>query len=153
MTVDAAWLARHINLLRASYRHWTDLDLLSPELDDDQAIDALNSVDFAIVSHGLETDPIFNYANPAALRLFEMSWAEFTNLPSRLSAEPLLQSEREQLLRRVTRHGYISDYCGVRISGQGRRFKIHNATVWNLLDEAGRPYGQAALLREWEPLD
>lgn len=152
MTTDAAWLARHVRLLRASYRHWTASDLLPPELDDEQAIAALNAAEFALVSHGTQPDPIFNYANPAALRLFEMSWDDFTTLPSRLSAEPILQNERDQLLARVTRNGYIDDYTGVRISGNGRKFRICNATVWNLLNEAGAPYGQAALLRECQPL-
>ena len=153
MTPDAAWLARHVRLLRASYRHWTAKDLLPQQLDDAQAVTALNTAEFALVSHGTQPAPVFSYANPAALRLFEMSWEAFTALPSRLSAEPMLQAERDQLLKRVTRHGYIDDYTGVRISGTGRRFQIRNATVWNLLDEDGNPYGQAALLKEWQPLD
>jgi hypothetical protein len=152
MTPDAAWLARHVRLLRASYRHWTAKDLLPPDLDDAQAIAALDMATFAVVSHGTQPDPIFNYANQAALSLFDMSWAAFTALPSRLSAEPVLQAEREQLLARVARHGYIDDYSGVRISRTGKRFQIRNANVWNLLDEAGNPYGQAALLQEWQSL-
>lgn len=148
---DAAWLARHIRLLRASYRHWTERDLLPPELDDEHAIATLNTAKFAVVSHDTQADPVFNYANPAALRLFEMSWDTFTTLPSRLSAEPMLQAERDQLLARVTWNGYINDYTGVRISKSGKQFQIRNATVWNLLDESGQPYGQAALIKKWRP--
>ena len=37
---DAAWLARHVRLLRESYHHWTGLDLLPEALDDHQAITA-----------------------------------------------------------------------------------------------------------------
>lgn len=152
MTPDAAWLARHVRWLRASYRHWTGDDLLPPRLDDAQAVAALQATRFAVVSHGTQPDPIFNYANPAALALFEMSWLEFTALPSRLSAEPMLQTARDQLLARVARNGYIDDYSGVRISRTGRRFLIRSATVWNLRDDTGQVCGQAALLRQWQPL-
>ena len=116
------------------------------------AVDVLEQADFAVVSHGTQADPIFNYANALALRLFETSWAAFTAMPSRLSAEPLIQSERDRLLARVTQHGWIDNYTGIRISQQGKRFVIRNATVWNLLDESGQPYGQAALIKDWEPL-
>lgn len=149
---DTAWLARHVRLLRASYQHWSGQDLLPSDIDSHQAVDALEQADFAVVSHGTQVDPIFNYGNAMALRLFETSWAAFTALPSRLSAEPLIQSERDLLLARVTKHGWIDDYTGVRISQQGKRFLIRNATVWNLLDESGQPYGQAALIKDWEPL-
>lgn len=117
-----------------------------------EAVRKLDQAPFAVVSHGTEPDPVFNYGNRVALQLFEMSWEAFTALPSRLSAEPLLQSERERLLQRVAQNGYIDDYTGIRISASGKRFLIRNATVWNLLDEAGQPCGQAALLRDWEPL-
>jgi hypothetical protein len=105
-----------------------------------------------VLSHGTQADPTFNYGNKTALELFEMDWDSFTSLPSRLSAEPLVQEERDRLLARVRQYGYIDDYTGVRISSSGKRFMIRNATVWNLLDEIGQPYGQAALLKEWQAL-
>jgi hypothetical protein len=55
-------------------------------------------------------------------------------------------------LARVAQDGYIDDYTGVRVSSSGKRFLIRNATVWNLLDEKGQPYGQAALLKEWQAI-
>lgn len=149
---DAAWLARHVNLLRASYRHWTGRDLIPADLDARQGVAVLEAAPIAVVSHGIQPDPIFNYGNLAALSLFEMSWDEFTALPSRLSAEPLLQAERDRLMHHVTQDGFIDDYTGVRISRHGQRFVIRNATVWNILDENGNYYGQAARLSEWQPL-
>ena len=151
--IDPAWLTRHVRLLCASYRFWTGRDLIPPGFDEAQAVAALNAAEFAVVSHGTQPDPIFNYANATALRLFEMTWDAFVALPSRLSAETMLQAERDDLLERVTRDGYIDDYTGVRISKNGNRFHISKATVWNLLDEAGQPYGQAALLKEWRKLE
>lgn len=149
---DAAWHTRHVRILRSSYRHWTALDLIPAAIDDVQAVNVLDQANFAVVSHDTQPDPVFNYGNALALRLFETSWAAFTALPSRLSAEPMIQSERDRLLARVSRDGFVDDYTGIRISQQGKRFLIRKATVWNLLDERGQPYGQAALIKDWEPL-
>lgn len=110
---------------------------------------ALFEAPFALVSHGLESDPVFNYGNLTALRLFEMTWEEFTRLPSRMSAEPVHRDERQRLMDEVTRNGFIADYRGVRISKLGRRFYIEQATVWNLVDEAGVLKGQAAAFADW----
>jgi hypothetical protein len=103
-----------------------------------------------VVSHGTEADPILNYGNRAALKLWEMSWDELTRTPSRLTAEAPLREERARLLAAVTAHGFIDDYSGVRISKSGRRFRIARATVWNLLTEGDQPCGQAAMFNEWE---
>ena len=72
--------------------------------------------------------------------------------PSRLTAEPMHRDERAEMLRRTSRDGYIDDYRGVRISTTGRRFLIERATVWNVLDTAGQPAGQAATFSDWSTL-
>lgn len=105
---------------------------------------------FVLVSHGTEADPVLNYGNAAALKLWEMSWAELTATPSRLTAEAPNRAERARLLAAVTAHGFIDDYAGVRISKTGRRFRIAQATVWNLLDARGEYAGQAAMFSRWE---
>ncbi len=114
---------------------------------------AMQDTTAVIVAHGTEPDPIFFYGNRAALQLFEATHAQFTAMPSRLSAEPMLREERERLLARVRADGYIDDYAGVRISLGGRRFRIARAIVWNLVDERGERQGQAATFTEWTPLD
>jgi len=106
----------------------------------------------AVVAHGIQDDPVFCYGNHLALELFELDFAAFTALPSRYSAEPLAREERAALLERVSRFGFIDDYAGVRISSSGRRFRIRNATVWNLMDEAGQYRGQAAAFSDWSPV-
>jgi len=108
---------------------------------------------FVIVAHGTEPNPIFFFGNKIALDLFETSPADFIAMPSRLSAEEDLRSEREKLLARVARDDYIDDYSGVRISATGRRFRIQDAIVWNLMDGFGRLHGQAATFGNWNPLD
>ncbi len=144
--------AQHAGLLGASFSR-----LLERELVPGSA--GISAVEFAqrlfessavVVSHGMQADPIFNYANQAALTLFEMDWQSFTQLPSRQSAEPLNRQERARLLEAVTRDGFIDDYSGVRISSTGRRFLIPKAIVWNVVDEAGNRVGQAATFSDWE---
>ena len=105
---------------------------------------------FVLVSHGTEADPVLNYGNQAALALWEMSWTELTRTPSRLTAEAPNREERARLLAAVTARGFIDDYSGIRISKTGRRFRIAQATVWNLLDERREYCGQAAMFSTWE---
>lgn len=145
-------MLEHVGLLLSSYRHWTGVDLLAPELAAVEAVRALDDAPFAVVSHGVQADPVFNYGNRLALRLFEMAWEEFTALPSRLSAESVDRDERQGLLAQVSAAGYSDNYSGVRISKTGRRFLIRDATVWNIIDAQGRYRGQAALIRAWQAL-
>jgi hypothetical protein len=114
---------------------------------------ALYEAPVVVLSHGLGSDPTFNYGNRLAQQLFELSWSELVTLPSRLSAEPQNRDERQRLLEAVSARGYIDDYAGVRISKSGRRFRIARATVWNLVDAAGVLRGQAATFATWTPLD
>jgi hypothetical protein len=107
---------------------------------------------FCVVSHNTDSDPIFNYANKAAQAAFEMHWDDFTRLPSRLSAETITQEERNTLLARVAKNDFIDDYQGVRISATGKRFFIDEAIVWNIKDEHGCYYGQAAVLYKYSVL-
>lgn len=133
--------SRSIARIATSYHALTARHLVPPS---DDIVTALWHAPEAIVAHGTEPDPIFFFGNETALRLFEMSFEDFTRLPSRLSAEPVARDERARLLDRVTRLGIIDDYAGIRISSTGRRFHIANAAVWNLTDTQRNPAGQAA---------
>lgn len=136
---NAALNDARLALIAESYQRLTGKQLL-------EAFDphALWRAPCAIVAHGTEDDPVFFYGNQAALQVFGMCFAEFTSLPSRLSAEPLERQARARLLERVTREGFVDDYSGMRIAGNGKRFMITDATVWNLIDAAGVLHGQAA---------
>ena len=131
-----------IGLIAPSYRRLLGRDLVPVEGDDPVAM--LWDAPLAILAHGTGDDPVFFFANRAALVAFETTAAAITAMPSRLSAEPLARNERQALLDRVSAHGFIDDYAGVRISARGRRFTIREAVVWNLLDAAGERHGQAA---------
>jgi len=108
-----------------------------------------------LVSHGIEADPIFRYANPAALNLWEMDWDSFTKLPSRLSAQddPAIQTDRSSYLAQAAAKGFVSDYQGIRISATGRRFRIADTILWTVTDTTGIRHGQAALIGRVERLD
>jgi len=133
--------------------HWTRQELLSESHLTDESARRLFEAPFVLVSHGIETDPVLNYGNQAALELWQLTWQELTCMPSRLTAEAPSREERARLLERVTSDGYISDYSGIRIAKSGRRFLIQNATVWNLRSESGAHCGQAAMFREWRFID
>lgn len=139
----------HAGLLCSSYHRWTGRKLLPDSIPGQDFAQALFNANFALVSHGTEADPVFNYGNAVALRLFEMDWTAFIQLPSRLSAEPVSQAARDVLMRKVTTQGFVDDYRGTRISASGRRFVIEQTTVWNLVDDQGRYQGQAARFDCW----
>jgi PAS domain-containing protein len=134
----------HVALILKSFRHWTGKEILNDKPSDHLILaQAIWTAPFALVSHGTEDDPIFNYANQAALEIFGYSWEEWIRLPSRLSAEAPNREARQKLLDDVREKGFSDGYSGIRIGKQGR-FIIENAMVWNLIDEEGRHRGQAA---------
>ena len=139
MTLPAVLDAR-VALIAESFERLLGRQLV----DGPDVVEALWNAPQAVVAHGIEDDPVFFFGNRAALAAFETTFEEFTHLPSRLSAEAPLRGERQALLDRVSTHGFIDDYAGIRISAKGRRFRIENAVVWNLIDEAGARRGQAA---------
>jgi hypothetical protein len=145
--------AIHAALLESSFQQVLHKSLIAEKCDSFVFSKALFNAPFAIVSHGTEDDPVFNYANRKALELFEMDWQEFTNMPSRLSAEPMNREARQQLLQQVSQFGYIDNYQGIRISKTGKRFLISNAIVWNLYDQKKKYQGQAACFNEYIFLD
>ncbi len=137
-------------IIARSYFKWTGRDLLSGLFNPLGLSKNIFHAPFVLVAHDTESDPVLNYGNAAALALWEMPWAELTRTPSRLTAEAPNRAERARLLAQVTAHGFIDNYSGIRISKTGRRFRIAQATVWNLVDEKNQPCGQAAMFAHWE---
>jgi hypothetical protein len=137
----------HSQRLLTSFHHWTGQVLINtaPE----SLAQRLFEADFVVVSHGTQADPIFNYGNQAALDLWEFDWDSFTQLPSRRSAEPVSQADRDRLLATAQSQGYSRDYRGIRISRSGRRFWIEDVVLWTVLDERQQPCGQAATFSSW----
>lgn len=132
---------RRIGLIASSFARLVGRPLVEPG---DDVVAALWQAPRAILAHGTEADPLFFFGNRYALDAFEYDVARFISTPSRLSAEAPLREERQALLERVSRDGYIDDYSGIRITSTGRRFRIGQAIVWNIVDEKGVRHGQAA---------
>ena len=146
------YLTEHVKVLRKSYESLVGR-VMYPGAGKGVAFAAnVFNAPFALVSHSTEDNPVFNYANRVALALFEMTWQEFIQLPSKLSAEQPNREERTRLLASVDAKGYIENYSGIRVSKTGRRFMINQAVVWNLYDDHDQYYGQAALFSNWDYL-
>ena len=143
---------QHTQDLLDSYRELVGRDLIERSGHALQDSRTLFHAPFVIVSHGTQSDPIFNYGNLAALKLWQIDIVMLLQMPSRLTAEPMHRDERAQLLARTDRDGFVDDYRGVRISSTGERFLIERATVWNVSDKSGRRIGQAATFSHWTPL-
>ena len=143
----------HVNLLRQSYERLTGKTFGPSNLTGIDFAEAIYQAPYVVVSHGIESDPIFNYANLTTQKLFELSWEGFCQLPSRKSAELPNQTERQHLLDTVSRQGFIENYQGIRIAKGGRRFWIKNVTVWNLYDDDGIYQGQGAIYSDWEDIN
>ncbi len=135
-----------------SYRHWLGEDLIDRGGDSLAQSERLFQAAFVVVAHDTQPDPIFNYANRRALELWEIGLPRLLTTPSRLTAEPVHRQERERLLERTARQGFVDDYQGVRIAASGRRFRIERAIVWNVLDVTGLKIGQAATFSAWHDL-
>lgn len=136
-------------LLLDSFRHWTGRELMERTGSVENQAQVLFAAPFVVVSHGTEEEPVLNYGNRVALELWEMTWEQLTRTPSRLTAEPTNQAERERMLARATACGFIDDYRGVRISKTGRRFLVEDAIVWNVVDDKNKKRGQAATFSRW----
>jgi hypothetical protein len=146
-------MTSHVQVLLDSFARLLGRELIPRVGSIEEQAERLFHAPFVVVSHGTEADPVLNYGNAAALALWEMDFATLTLTPSRLTAEPVHRDERARLLERTLRDGYVDDYAGIRISSTGKRFRIEQAIVWNLVDAAGIRHGQAATFDRWTPLE
>ncbi|MEV6766406.1 MEKHLA domain-containing protein [Streptomyces sp. NPDC051105] len=139
------------HLLLSSHERLTGLPLCPPAFPDasESARWLYEFAPFGLLAHDAGPDPVFVYANTTAQKCFEYGWEEFVRLPSRLSAEPDAQGDRDAFVRSVTERGFASGYRGLRIAKSGRRFWIEDVTMWNLLDADGTCHGQAAVFPSW----
>ncbi|MBD2506023.1 MEKHLA domain-containing protein [Nostoc muscorum FACHB-395] len=146
-------IIHHSQCLIKSFHHWTGNFLLDVNGVPQEIAQLLFEAPFVLVSHGTESDPIFNYGNRKALELWELSWQEFTRMPSRQSAEEVVQEERDRLLSEAATKGFIKNYSGIRTSSTGKRFYIEDTILWNVLDEHNQQCGQAAFFSNWKFID
>ena len=133
-----------------SYRHWMGTELLERTGDPELQAHALFESPVVVVSHGMQTDPVLNYGNRMALKLWEMTWEQLIETPSRLTAEPVNRAEREWMLEQARVRGDLDTYRGVRISRSGRRFLVEGAVI---LERPRCPPATDRASRNVRPLD
>jgi len=104
----------------------------------------------AILSHGTQAEPLLNYGNSQALKLWGMRFDEFVGTPSQTTVEAKLCSERAKILARVNQEGLVYPYTGIRIAKNGSRFRIKDAKIWTVQDEKSNAIGTAAMFPDWE---
>jgi hypothetical protein len=98
-----------------------------------------------------QEDPILNYGSHLALTLWETTWEQLVQTPSRLTAEPVNRAEREWMLERARVQGYAWTITA------GSEFRTLRATVPDRagdcmdvsIDQAGHRRGQAATFSRW----
>ncbi len=149
LTPDGLRLARRLLL---SHRLAFGVPLLrglDPAAEPRRAAQELFAAGQVVLAHDVAADPLLIYANRAALRLWRRRWAAMVGMPSRLTAEPCQRAERADALERARRRSALRGYGGIRIDSRGRRFRIENARLWGLVDEAGSVCGQAAAFGRW----
>lgn len=101
---------------------------------------------FVLISHGTESNPIYNFGNVAALQAFARSWDDI-KFPSAESVVLRSQDEvlRKELMMKVTKNGFVEGASGIRVRGDGKFIKLVDAIVWNCYDMDDSTYvGQAA---------
>lgn len=144
-----AWATAHVERLAASHLRLTGRPLHDDATGGTARARAIYTAPYALLSHGLGEDPLFNYGNLRAQALFELDWPRLVRTPSRASAVPAAQEARERFMREVRERGYVEGYSGLRVTAGGRQFVIADVTVWNVVDADGRYHGQAACIRRW----
>ncbi len=141
-------------LILSSFEHWLGHSLFEHfAITDVQTLPLdvskqLFTADFIVASHGTQSDPIFNYGNQKALDIWELTWEEFIQTPSRKTAETIEQKERDRLLAQTTEKGFCY-FSTIRITKTGKRFKINNGIVWNVIDYQQTYQGQAAVYSDF----
>ena len=154
--MDAAQTATHIIRLSRSLAQLTGrllLPNLLPGVPSDQLAAAARVAPFVLLSHDTQDEPRLTYANAAAVALFALRDSDIGSMPTRLTAAPQDQATRAAFMANVARDGWTHSYSGPRVSRDGLKFLMQDATVWNVfaLEDGGSGVvvGQAALFSMW----
>ena len=134
----------HVKILLDSFEKLVQKQIIVRTGDPAKDLKLIEEGAFVLVSHNGEEDPILNYGNQFALDLWELNWDDFIKTPSRKTAEIDLRTRREEVLKTAMIKGFYDEYEGIRVSSKGKRFRIKNAIIWNVLNKHNVRIGQAA---------
>ena len=111
-------MVEHAGNLIRSYNLVTGKSLVSLKTLERDPIAAAKELFFlprVVVSHGTQIapdGPVLNYGNNVALKRWSASWEALTSMPSKYTAEPVEQSERQEFLNNVLQKGFVDNYSG-----------------------------------------
>ena len=120
-------------------------------LDVMEGVDTVESVHdnerYAVLSHGNQTDPIYNYFNKGAFLTFQWPESEVYSLPSRYSApDGSLRQDRAKMMQTVVDQDVRTIPIAIRQTKAGDFFQLTNVTLWNVYDDSGEVrLGQTAV--------
>ena len=101
---------------------------------------------YAVLSHGIQEDPIYNYFNEGALQTFLWPPEEIYSVPSRYSAPSgNVRQERQQLMQNVVEQDLRVFPTAIRQNKLGKQFQLTNVLLWNVYNNDGDRVGQTAL--------
>jgi MEKHLA domain len=114
---------------------------------------------FALLSHGIQSDPVYNYFNKAALQQFLFSEPSVYSTPSRYSAPSgIVRSSREEILQASVGRSDSTSKSenrlivlpnAVRQKKSGQLFRIPEVLLWNVYNDEGERVGQTAIFDTW----
>jgi PAS domain-containing protein len=105
---------------------------------------------FTVVAHNV--DNVFNYGNAQALFMFKKNRDELIGMESYKTVSELDRGTRERLLQGVYQFGFVDNYKGVRVAGDGSLLEITDVRIWNVTNHEGAFIGQAAMIPHWHHL-
>lgn len=103
---------------------------------------------YAVLSHGVQDDPIFCYSNVAARTTFQYAEDEFYQLCSRYSAPEGggERKDRQQIMNDVDNDNFWIIPSGIRQRKDGSLFEFRDVILWNVYHPVtGTRVGQSAV--------
>ena len=135
-----------VQLSSDSLKQFTGKSLLDVLHDVSSISDIHSNTRNAVLSHGNQTDPIYNYFNKAALQQFEWPESEIYSLQSRYSApDGALRRNRDEAIQSIAQLEQVRILpTAIRQTKSGVQFQLVNVTLWNVYDTDGVRLGQTA---------
>jgi MEKHLA domain len=149
------WSEQSLQLVNAGKK--SILSMMGVSADDVTRIHA--DTRFALLSHGIQSDPVYNYFNKAALQQFLFSEPSVYSIPSRYSAPSgIVRSSREEILKASVGRSASTSKSenwlivlpnAVRQKRSGQLFRIPEVLLWNVYNDQGERVGQTAIFDTW----
>lgn len=135
----------HMNLMRNNLVRAGGVDIFNFSKAGVEAAERMFHAPFALFSYGNEEEPIYNYANLTALKLFDISWEDLTQTRIQDSFEAEEWKKHLGIMNQVQEKGALPNYCSSRKIKTGKSFHFKKGIIWSLKDEYLTHTGQAVV--------